>query len=163
MTDVARSLARKSRSFYRLPLFVKVWFFPTLALLLISKMMIFIFSFRRISKLLGETLGADPFLPLLRPDQKNYAVLIAMTVNLAARYLPLGKDCFPKAVTARILLGVYGVPYCVFFGVKRTGDGIKAHAWVFSGAHCVCGGRRSFWRYRVLNVVASPGLINTDG
>ena len=157
---IVRSALRKFRSFFRLPLFVKVWFAPTLVLLLISKMMILVFSFRRLAPFLGESNGVEPFLPILRSGQKALVVQIAMLVNIASRYLPLGKSCFPQAITARILLGLYRVPYCIFFGVRRTNRGIDAHAWVFSGAYCVCGGRKSFWRFRVVAVFTTNGLID---
>ena len=156
---IAGSIMRKFRSFCRLPFFVKAWLVPALALLLISKVMIFVFSFRRLAPFLGKSNGVEPFLPILRSGQEALVIRIAMLVNISSRYLPLGKSCFPQAITARILLGLYRVPYCIFFGVRRTNRGIDAHAWVFSGAHCVCGGRKSFWRYRVLGVFATHGLL----
>lgn len=105
-------------------------------------------------------MGVDPFLPIVESSQKARVAQISMLVNLVTRYLPLDRSCFPQAITARILLGLYHLPYCVYFGVRRKESGIDAHAWVFSGARCVCGGRRSFWRYRVLGVFVSPGLLS---
>lgn len=151
---------RKFRSFCGLPFFVKAWFVPTVVLLLISKVMILVFSFRRLAPILGESKGVEPFLPILRSHHEVLVIRIAMLVNIASRYLPLGKSCFPQAITARILLGIYGVPYCIFFGVRRADGRFDAHAWVCSGAHCVCGGRKSFWKYRVLGVFSTPGLID---
>jgi len=151
---------RKIRSFCQLPFFVKAWFAPTLVLLLISKLTILVFSFRRLAPFLGESKGLEPFLPTLRSDHEILVVRISMLVNIASRYLPLGKSCFPQAIAARILLGIYGVPYCIFFGVRRADGRIDAHSWVCSGAHCVCGGRKSFWKYRVLAVFSTRGLID---
>ena len=157
---IIRSTMRKFRSFCRFPLFVKAWLAPTLVLLLLSKMMIFLFSFRRLTHLFGESMGVQPFLPILRSGQEVRAIRIAVLVNLASRYLPLDKSCFPQTITARILLGLYRIPYCIFFGVRKTDGRIDAHAWVFSGAYCVCGGRKSFWRFRVVAVFTTNGLID---
>jgi len=157
--SIALSTRRKASSFRRLPFFVKVWFGPTLILLLLSKIAISVFSFRRLAPLLGDSMGVHPFLPIISATQRSRVVQIAMLVNLASRYLPLEKSCFPLVITARVLLGLYHLPYCIFFGVRRLEDGIDAHAWAFSGARCICGGRKSFWQYRVLAVFATPGLI----
>lgn len=152
-------LRAKFIGFLKRPLFVKIWFLPTIVLLLLSKALIFLVSFRRLAPLLGEAQGVDPFLPLVPSRGLTRARQIGAVINLAAKWTPLGKDCFPKALTARMLLGLHRVPYAMFFGVCRGAEGIDAHAWVYSGGHCICGGRRSFWEYRVVTVFSTPGFI----
>lgn len=154
-------LARKSGGFSRLPLFVKAWIIPASLLLVAAKILIVLVSFRRLAPMLGDTHGVDPFLPVVPERQRARVRQIGTIVNIAARHLPLGKDCYPKSILARLLLGIYGIPYCIFFGVRKTGDGIEAHAWVYSGGRCICGGRNSFRQYKVVNVISNPGLLES--
>lgn len=155
-----RLLLRKARSFQRQPLFVQLWFLPVWILLGISKALIFTVPFQRLAPWLGQATGIAPWLPLLSEAQTQRARLIGEAVRLTARYTPWDANCFPQAITARWLLGLYGLPYVFFFGLARAPDdavGMKAHAWVAAGRVRVTGGY-SFDRYTVVGCFAETAL-----
>lgn len=153
-------LLRKWRSFLRLPAFRKLWLLPLWLLLGVSKALISTISFQRLAARLGQPLGVAPWVPLVDARQRALALQIGRAVRLAASYTPWDSNCFPQAVAARVLLGLYGVPYALYFGLAR--DPItretQAHAWVMAGPVAVTGGA-SFARFTVVGVFATPGLV----
>lgn len=135
-------LVRKLNSFLGRSTFEKLWFLPVWMLLGLSRFMILTAHFRRMAPLLGMQAGINPWIPLIDPAAQARAVSIGRVIGMASNYTPWLSNCFPQAVTARILLGFYRVPYCLFFGVSRdpADSGMKAHAWVASGRVRVTGG-----------------------
>jgi hypothetical protein len=80
--------------------------------------------------------------------------LIGRTIRLAARYAPWQANCFAQAIVAAFLLRLYGLPYSVFFGLRRAvapAGGMDAHAWTASGKIAVTGGS-CFDRFTVVGV-----------
>ena len=145
------SLLRKARSFARRSLFEQAWLLPAWLMLGASRLLILFIAFRSLAPHLGEPAGVGPWLPLIDKRQEVNARRIARVVQMAAKYTPWESNCFPQAVTARILLGLYGIPYGLFFGVAQepNADGLSAHAWVATGRVRVAGGE-SFDRFAVL-------------
>ncbi len=160
MQRVLTLLLRKLRSFWRLPAFSKLWLLPLWLLLGVSKAMIFTISFQRLAARLGQPLGVAPWVPLVDERQRARALQIGRAVRLAASYTPWDSNCFPQAVAARLLLGLYGVPYALYFGLARDAltRETQAHAWVMAGPVAVTGGA-SFARFTVVGVFATPGLV----
>lgn len=71
---------------------------------------------------------------------------IGWVVRAAATRTPWRSDCFPQALTARLLLRVAGVPHVVTFGLRRDDSGeLKAHVWVAAEQVAVTGGTGSRW------------------
>lgn len=141
------------------PRFAKRWF-PVLWILLgLSRLAILVFSFRRLAPHLGTPVGIASFIPLLTPTQEAKAAQIGQAVRLAARYTPWVSNCFPQAVTARLMLGVYRIPYSLYFGVMRDLERheYKAHAWVAAGRVAVTGGL-GFNHFTVVGCYLSPRL-----
>lgn len=136
------TLVRKLRSFARRSWFEKLWFLPVWVLLGLARFSILTIHFRRMAPWLGTQAGINPWIPLSDPAGEERALHIGRVISMASGYTPWQSNCFPQAVTARILLGLYGVPYCLFFGVSRdpADSGMKAHAWVASGRVRVTGG-----------------------
>lgn len=151
------SLTRKAHSFLRQPLFIQLWFIPLWFILGASKTLIFTISFHRLAPCLGRHCGIAPWVPLLNPHQETRARLIGRAVRLAARYAPWDANCFPQAVAARMLLGLYGIPYTLFFGLMRDASEMKAHAWVAAGKSHVTGGT-SFGQFTVVGCFVAPQL-----
>lgn len=149
-------LARKTHSFRRHPYFERAWFFPTWMLLGICRLCILFIPFRFLAPGLGSHAGTAPWTPLLDSDKEARAFSIARVVMLASRYTPWVSNCFNEAMTARILLGLWDIPYCFFFGVRRRGTNspLEAHAWVIAGKVRVTGGV-SFNRYQVVGCFVS--------
>ena len=80
---------------------------------------------------------------------------ISRTVQFAASYAPWRSDCYPQAIMARLLLGLYRLPYTVSMGLRRdpaSGE-VQAHAWVACGDVCVTGGD-SEGKFKLVNVFA---------
>lgn len=154
-----RTLRRKAGNFLRQPVFVKLWFIPAWLILGVAKALIFTVSFRRLAPRLGRQAGIAPWVPLLDRRQQIRALLVGRAIRLAANYTPWDSNCFPQAVAARVLLGWYGVPYALFFGLMRDPDTaeMKAHAWVAAGRAQVTGGP-SFGRYTVVGCFVAPQL-----
>ena len=133
---------QRARHFAAHDPFIKVWFFPVWIGLGVASLAITTLAFGRIAPRLGESCG------ITKPDltasaaEGMRAIQIGRTVQLAARYAPWRADCYPQAIVARLLLGLYGLPFTVSMGVRRdpaTGTA-QAHAWVQCGQICVTGG-----------------------
>lgn len=150
-------LMRKVDKLCRQPLFVWIWLSPVWALLGFSKALIFVVPFNRLHPWLGDDAGIAPLRPLIDPLQIRRAIQIGHVINLAARLTPWNTNCFPQAIVARILLGLYKIPYALCLGVKRdpAESGLQAHAWVAAGSVNVTGGA-SFARYTVVAMFLSP-------
>ena len=153
----SRILARKARSLLRLPVFVRVWLLPAWCLLGVARLLILCVPFRKLAPHLGET-AAAAWLPLPTPAQTGRAVLIGRVVKTAARYTPWESNCFPQAVVARWLLGWYGVPFTLCFGLQRRPEdqAMLAHAWVAAGRVRVTGGQ-GFGQFTVVGSFVSRG------
>jgi len=117
------------------------------SLLGLTRLMILLLPFSVVRRLLGER--RDPRVqdspPALGDDVLAHAARIGATVGLAARHTPWRSECYPQALTARVLLGVARIPHTVSFGVRRDGDALVAHAWVHAGAVAVTGGSGHRW------------------
>lgn len=136
-------LTHKMHSFSRRRVFEQAWFFPTWLLLGFSRLAILTVPFRSLSHYLGQSAESPPWTPLLTLEEESRAIAIARVVRLAARYTPWVSNCFSEAVTARILLGLWGIPYCLFFGTRTAFPDLRleAHAWLVAGRITVTGGK----------------------
>ncbi len=159
-----RTFKRKAINFLRKPLWTKFWFLPAWVLLGIAKTAIFTVSFRRLAPLLGVSTSIAPFVPLVNSAEEQRARQIARLVALTARYTPWDSNCFPQAVAARLLLGLYHIPYVLYFGLMKDPDSseLKAHAWVVTGRVAVTGGV-SFNCFTVVGCFLSPCIAKSGG
>lgn len=139
------------RSFFELG-----WFLPGWVVLGLSRAAILCVPFRRLAPWMGRHQGPHPWVPLLTASQQARAGQVGRAVRLAARYTPWTSNCFPQALTASLLLRLYGVPYALYFGLApgAPGESMKAHAWVCSGAINVTGGA-SFAQFTVVGCFTS--------
>ena len=131
-----RLLIRKARSLWRQPVFVRAWLIPVWFLLGIAKALIFALTFKRMFPWFGDKAGIQPMRPLIAPSQIAGARQIGRVIRMAARYTPWDSNCYPQAIVARLLLGIYRIPYALCFGVMRDSavPGMQAHAWVTAGS-----------------------------
>ena len=157
--SLLRIAARKAINFFRLPLFSQLGFIPVYLLLGLAKLAIFTISFRRLAPVLGLTRPPAVWVPLISPAQEARARAISRLVTMTARYTPWESNCFPQAVAVRCLLGAFGIPYAMFFGLMRESGSqeLKAHAWVAAGRVRVSGGE-SFSQYTAVGCFISPLL-----
>ncbi len=92
-------------------------------------------------------------MPLATPEQMQRALTIGRGVRLAATYTPWQSKCLAQAMVASWLLRRYGLPYGLYFGVRKdpaSARGMAAHAWVSSGQTAVTGGRGCFNDFSVV-------------
>lgn len=152
-------LLRKTRSFWQLPGFIKLWLAPAWLLLGVSRALILAVSFKRLAPRLGVHDGASPWVPLLNGSEERRAREIGRLIRLVARYTPWNSNCFPQAVTARVLLGLYRIPYVLYFGLSRDPEAgeMQAHAWVVAGRVPVTGGA-AFGQFTVVGCFVAPQL-----
>jgi hypothetical protein len=158
------AVARKARNFVAWPWFEKALLLPAWLLLGASRFVILALPFRYLAPRLGTRAGVSSWIPLLGPHQEARALSIGRVVRRAAAHTPWESTCLPRAVSARILLGICGIPYSLFFGVARNserdgaGAKIDAHAWVAAGSVPVTGGV-SFDAFTIVGCFVDPQSV----
>ena len=104
--------------------------------LAIARIMLAVFSFRRLSERLadaGSSIETDP-----DPEELRR---ISYAIGAAANHMPWRSDCFPQSIAARKLLNRRGYASTIHLGVERIGDAdLAGHAWVTCGDTVVTGG-----------------------
>lgn len=155
-------LTSRVRAFFRLGYKDQVRLAGAWFLLFLSRVLIAVLPFTLVRRLLGENHAvSDPLPPVdLDPVQHARAVHIGRIVQVAAAYAPFRSDCYPQALTARVLLAVCRIPHLVSFGVRRDGDRLLAHAWVHAGGVPVTGGSGEAYA-QVGTFTWSPGRRRT--
>lgn len=155
-----RAALRKSGSLLRQEAFVQLWWLPSWLLLGMAKAAISTIAFKRLAPCLGAQQDAAAWVPLADASCEARALQIGRAVRLAARYTPWDSSCFPQALVARLLLGLYGIPYGLYFGLMhdRQSGALTAHAWVAVGKVSVTGGA-GFGRFAVVGAFVAPRLL----
>lgn len=136
-------MLRSLRWLRYVPMFVRGWLFPSWGLLGIARLLIKTIPFRRLAPCMGHACGTGVWIPLISIQQERRARLIGRTIRLAARHTPWKSNCFPQALAAHALLGLYRIPHTLCLGLKhdQSRTGMEAHAWVAAGRVHVTGGR----------------------
>ncbi|WP_017672021.1 lasso peptide biosynthesis B2 protein [Blastomonas sp. AAP53] len=152
-------LSRKVATFLALPRFQKLWLAPTWLALGIARLAVLLVPFRHLGRFVGVPAGVNAWVPLATEAQCRRADAIGQVIRLAASYTPFDANCFTQALAARALLGLYRIPYALFFGVARDqlAAGLKAHAWVATGPVKVTG-NESFSTFTVVGMYVPQGL-----
>ena len=135
----------KLHGFVRLRAIEKAWLLPVWLLLGASRLAVLTVPFRFLASGLGLPAGTTSCVPLLSLHEQQEALWIGRVVRVASNYTPWQSNCLAQALTARILLSLYRIPYSFFLGVMNeaaeTGPRkLKAHAWVSAGKIRVTGG-----------------------
>ena len=112
-----------------------------MAWLAIARLTIRVVPFARLQSWLGRPgLGGEPT-PDLDASAIARARRISQTLRRAAARTPWESNCYAQALTARLQLGIAGIPHTVSFGLRRNDlDALEAHAWVVAGDVVVTGG-----------------------
>lgn len=148
------SALRKAQGYWSAPLFVKLWLLPVWVFLGVARAVVLTAPFRTIAAFLGEDQGTAAAIPLLTPKQHSRALMVSRVVQTAARYTPWDANCFAQAIVAALVFKLFGIPYSIFFGLRRETPpltGMAAHAWTMSGRIAVTGGH-SFGSFTVVGV-----------
>ena len=154
----AAILWRKLRSFARMPRVERACVPVAWLLLGASRAAVLLVPFRHLAALMGEPRGPQSCAAPASGAQAQRARQVSRAIRVAARHTPWDSNCFAQALAARVLLGLFGVPCTVFFGLAHEGCRasrvLVAHAWVRSGSIAVCGGAGD--RYTVVASFAWP-------
>ncbi len=127
---------------------------PTWTLLGLARLSLVLVAQKRLAMFYGQDLGTTVWLPLTTPAQDARARHVRAALGIAARYSPWRADCYPQALTARLLLALFRVPHVMCFGLRRRAGAAHAHAWVRAGRVPVCGGE-GFGRYTLVRAFVS--------
>lgn len=143
--------------------FVRCWYLPVWILLGLSRLAIITLRFRVLVRILGEPAVLPFRRPSLSSAERQRANEIGLVIRSASCRTPWKSNCFTQAVAARVMLGLFGLPWVVIFGVQRsrTNGARLAHAWVSSGAVRVTGGHGQ-QRYAFSGAFASPPCASPD-
>lgn len=151
-------LLRKCRSFLRLPVFLQLGVLPTWCLLGLARLLVLTIPFRKIAPRLGQHAGIQVSIPIIPKQAVHRARMISRLITTTARYCPWNANCFAQAITARVWLACYGIPYALYFGLKKSPEQqLEAHAWVCAGPVKVTGGD-SFDTFTVVSVFVSKEI-----
>ena len=145
----------KTLFFLKLSFSEKSLILVILALLGISRLMSLVIKFKQYHFLLGIHLLNHRITPIITNEQVEKARRIGYLVRGVAKYTPWESKCLVQAITAKIILGFYQIPYGLFFGLTKdkiqySESDRQAHSWVVSGPICVTGGRSSWNQFAVV-------------
>lgn len=148
----------KYRSFRRQSGFTHLLLLPAWCLTGLARLLVLCAPFKFFAPGLGSHHGVSAFIPVVNAEQQVAALSIGRAVRIASGYTPWNANCQAQAIAARWLLGLFGVPYAVFYGVvKDPVEHMKAHAWVCSGPVQVTGGY-AFDEFTVVAVFSNVSL-----
>lgn len=110
-------------------------------LLGVTRLAILTLSFRRLARFLGPLQMETP--SEISTDELAAARRIAWAISRTSPYTPWTSNCFPQALTAKLLLRRRGIPSTLYLGAAFAADKSKleAHAWLRCGALYVTGGK----------------------
>lgn len=109
-------------------------------LLAITRALILCLSFRRLEKYLGvRTRESNKH---VTTEQYEYADRVRSAINSVAPHTFWESNCFPCAITAKILLRQQDINSTLYLGVSfnSTQSEMKAHAWLRCGSTYITGG-----------------------
>jgi len=111
-----------------------------LVLLGVFRLMIIALSFSRLEQLLGERFRESPDeIPAAEQAQVRR---VRWAIRAVSSHTPWNSNCFPQALTARLLLRRRNISSTVYLGARFSEENseLKAHAWLRSGSIYVTGG-----------------------
>lgn len=142
-----KTVIKKCKAFASMEPFYQVRFVPTWLLLGVARLTVLLLPFARLAPYLGMSVvneNTHGYIPnysvVLTASEMCRAKQISRLVVNTARYCPWKANCFAQAIVARIWLGWYGLPYRLYFGLRRDDSSLKAHAWVYCSSIFVSGG-----------------------
>lgn len=142
-----KTVIKKCKAFASREPFYQVRFVPTWLLLGLARLIVLLFPFARLAPYLGVSVvneNTQDYIPhhgvVLTASDMHRAKQISRLVVNTARYCPWKANCFAQAIVARFWLGWYGLPYRLYFGLRRDSTCLKAHAWVCCSTIFVSGG-----------------------
>ncbi len=112
----------------------------TVVLLAATRLAIMGLTYQRLERLLGERLVEST--TEATPIEIRGARKVAWAIRSVSPYTPWTSNCFPQALTAKVLLGRRGISSTLCIGAAFAEDksALEAHAWLRCGPMYVTGG-----------------------
>ena len=146
MQKVSRVRPRRSPlhrfiTLLRLPWRDKWLVLQVYVLLGMTRLAINTLPFARLERWLGPRMAETA--PELALEPMRQARRIAWAIRVTSPFTPWESNCFPQAITAKILLRRRGIPSTLYMGAafKEGGATLEGHAWLRCGPLYVTGGR----------------------
>lgn len=151
-------IRRKAGAWRRMSMEARAWFLMAYPLLGLARLILLAVPFRCIAPWLGQNQRTAAVVPLASQEEITRALAIGRAVRIAARHTPWESKCLAQAIVARVLLGLKGLPYALFLGVRNDpAAGMTAHAWVCTGRAAITGGQ-GFGHFTVVGTFVSGAL-----
>lgn len=133
-------LLRNSRTSYGKKLFLQAYIVMSLV-----RLGLLLLPFNRLQNLVSKSqrLTWLAFAPTQVTTNR-----IAVSVYRSSKYQPGKPMCLARALTAAVLMNIYGLSHQIQIGVAKGENGqLEAHAWVNSGGRVVVGNLPDLSRY----------------
>ena len=148
-------LLRKLNSLFNQSLTTQFLLLPAWLMTGLARLLVLLLPFRLLAPGLGQHHGVSAFIPLLDENQQAKALSIGRAVRMSSTLAPWNANCQAQAISARWLMGLFGLPFAVFYGVAKDPiEKMKAHAWLCAGPIQVTGGY-AFDEFTVVAVFSS--------
>ena len=118
-------------SFFKLNNETRLLLIKALMVLWIIRLMLWLFSFNRIEKIVKRFSRVKPVNSIPLPK-------ITWAVQVMGRFVP-GSTCLVRALSGQVLLARYGYSSLVKIGVSQNKGEFEAHAWLEHGDEVVLG------------------------
>lgn len=134
-----RNIAR-FRNFLRRPFSDHLLALQAFVLLGMTRFLINCFSFSKLEQYLGRRMQESNTED--SDESLFHAKRISWAVRSVAPFTPWNSNCFPQALTAKVLLRKKGINSTLYVGAafKTEEEGLRGHAWLRCGSYFVTGG-----------------------
>lgn len=119
-------------SFFKLDNKTKLLLIKALLFMWIIRIMLWLFSFHRMEKIVKRFSKVKPFSSSISLTEITWAV------QVMGRFVPRSA-CLVRALSGQILLALYGYPSLIKIGVSRNKGEFEAHAWLENDGKVVLG------------------------
>lgn len=136
----ARRRVRQAGNFARRPFSDKWLVVQATFVLGASRLAIRLLPYSRLERIMGER--STESAATVTPTELQRARRVAWAIRRVSSHTPWKSNCFPQALTAKILLRRRGIESTLYLGAafKSGGEGLRAHAWSRCGRFYLTGG-----------------------
>ncbi len=139
------------KNFFKLPFKEKTMLVEALCWLILARLALLIFPFRKIAPRLGIHMKEDP--GNIPPPPAGMLPQIRRAIGRAGRCTPWESKCLAQAMAGKKMLRKRGISSTLYLGVANdegSEEKMKAHAWLMCGEIFVTG-KEGFEGYTVVS------------
>jgi hypothetical protein len=114
----------------------------------ISRFCVLCFPFRYIALHLGK-LGKETDLTC-KLGSSTKVQYVAWGIEKVWRHTPWSSNCLAKAITGKMMLKRRHIPSTLYMGLKKSENGLEAHAWLRVGKNIITGNDDNLSQFRVV-------------